>query len=170
MSRSLHKPDIDDNYMKRESASMFAIVLVLLSGIPLITDPGATNNANAKYADIQTQAKANDCDDSSNCAINSHQTQGDSSASSPTSLQISGSGSSSGILDPSSSLDIIEIDRLVCDIQDPPTSWISCTGFLGGTQLPIEELICRTGGAQPLLPPFICLITISPSILGFGIY
>jgi hypothetical protein len=75
--------------MKREYALMLAIVLVLLSGIPLITDPGATNNANAKYADTQTQAKANNCDDSSNCAINSPQTQGDGTANSPTNLQIS---------------------------------------------------------------------------------
>jgi hypothetical protein len=61
-----------------------------MSGIPLISG-GGTNYANAKYAtDTQTKANANDCDNSSNCAINRPQTQGDGTANSPTNLQISG--------------------------------------------------------------------------------
>ena len=70
------------------------MVLVLLSGLLLIASPGALdmNYANAKYApaDSQTQANANDCDNGSNCAITSPQTQGDGTANSPTNLQISG--------------------------------------------------------------------------------
>jgi hypothetical protein len=68
--------------------SIFAIVLVLLSGIPLISG-GAMNFADARYANTQTHANTNDCDTGTNCAINSPQTQGDGSASSPTNLQIS---------------------------------------------------------------------------------
>jgi hypothetical protein len=68
--------------------SIFTIVLVLLSGIPLMSG-GATNYANAKYANTQTQANANECDEGTTCAINSPQTQGDGSVSSPTNLQIS---------------------------------------------------------------------------------
>ena len=63
--------------------SIFTIVLVLLSGIPLMSG-GATNYANAKYANTQTQANANECDEGTTCAINSPQTQGDGSVSSPT--------------------------------------------------------------------------------------
>jgi hypothetical protein len=37
----------------------------------------------------QSQANTNNCNNSTNCAITSPQTQGDGSASSPTSLQIS---------------------------------------------------------------------------------
>jgi hypothetical protein len=49
------------------------------------------NYVNAKYApaNTQSQGNANDCDTGTNCAINSPQTQGDGSASSPTNLQIS---------------------------------------------------------------------------------
>ena len=64
-----------------------------MSGLPLIASPGVLNMnyANAKYtlANTQTQANANDCDNGSNCAINSPQTQGDGTANSPTNLQIS---------------------------------------------------------------------------------
>jgi hypothetical protein len=75
--------------MKVKKVSIFAIVLVLLSSIPLISN-NVTNYASAKYAtNTQTQANANECDNGSNCAINSPQTQGDGSASSPTNLQIS---------------------------------------------------------------------------------
>jgi hypothetical protein len=51
------------------------------------------NFASARYANTnantQTQANANECEEGTNCAINSPQTQGDGSASSPTNLQIS---------------------------------------------------------------------------------
>ena len=61
--------------MKVKYISIFAIVLVLLSGIPLISG-GATNYANAKYAtDTQTQANANECEGGANCAINSPDTK-----------------------------------------------------------------------------------------------
>src|SRR5688572_9640498 len=75
--------------MKSAYLSIFTIVLVLLSGIPLISG-GATNYASARYANTQSQANANECNTGTNCAINSPQTQGDGSASSPTNLQISG--------------------------------------------------------------------------------
>lgn len=89
--------------MKITYVSIFAIVLVLTSGIPLILD-GATNYASARYApNTQTQANANDCDNGTNCAINSPQTQGDGSASSPTNLQITETnGLFSGISNPPS--------------------------------------------------------------------
>jgi hypothetical protein len=74
--------------MKVKYVSILAIVLVLLSGIPLISG-GAMSIANAKYApNTQTQANSNECTTGTNCAINSPQTQGDGSASSPNSLQI----------------------------------------------------------------------------------
>jgi hypothetical protein len=47
------------------------------------------NFADARYANTQTQANANDCNTGTNCAINSPQTQDDRSSSSPTNLQIS---------------------------------------------------------------------------------
>lgn len=50
---------------------------------------GAINYANARYANTQTKANANDCNTGTNCTINSPQTQGDGGASSPTNLQIS---------------------------------------------------------------------------------
>ena len=77
--------------MKVKYVSIFTIVLVLLSGLPLIASPGAgMNYANAKYPlNTQTQANANDCNTGTNCAINSPQTQGDGTANSPTNLQIS---------------------------------------------------------------------------------
>ncbi|MGH9986298.1 MAG: hypothetical protein ACRD8W_20340 [Nitrososphaeraceae archaeon] len=52
---------------------MFAIVIVLLSGIPLISDD-AMNFADARYTNTQTQANTNDCNTGTNCAINSPQT------------------------------------------------------------------------------------------------
>lgn len=77
--------------MKVKYASIFTIVLVLVSGVPLFSGPGVINNANARYApaNTQTQANSNECDTGSNCAINSPQTQGDGTANSPTNLQIS---------------------------------------------------------------------------------
>jgi hypothetical protein len=45
--------------------------------------------AKSAPADSQTQANANDCDNGTNCAITSPQTQGDGTANSPTNLQIS---------------------------------------------------------------------------------
>ena len=75
--------------MKVKYVSIFTILLVLLSGIPLISSPGAINYASARYANTQTQANANECDTGTNCAINSPQTQGDGTANSPTNLQIS---------------------------------------------------------------------------------
>jgi hypothetical protein len=74
--------------MKVTYVSIFAIVIVLLSGIPLISDD-AMNFADARYTNTQTQANANDCNTGTNCAINSPQTQGHGSSSSPTNLQIS---------------------------------------------------------------------------------
>ena len=74
--------------MKVRYVSIFAVVLVVLSGIPLLS--GGTDYANAKYAtNTQSQGNSNECDTGTNCAINSPQTQGDGSASSPTNLQIS---------------------------------------------------------------------------------
>lgn len=74
--------------MKVTYVSIFVIVIVLLSGIPLISDD-AMNFADARYTNTQTQANANDCNTGTNCAINSPQTHGDGSSSSPTNLQIS---------------------------------------------------------------------------------
>ena len=56
---SLHKSiffvkNEDENQIR----SVFTIVLVLLSGISLISGPGAMNYANARYANTQTQANA----------------------------------------------------------------------------------------------------------------
>lgn len=75
--------------MKVRYVSIFTVVLVVLSGIPLLSG-GGTNYANAKYAtNTQLQGNSNECNTGTNCAINSPQTQGDGSASSPTNLQIS---------------------------------------------------------------------------------
>jgi hypothetical protein len=75
--------------MKVRYVSIFTVVLVVLSGIPLLSG-GGTNYANAKYAtNTQLQENSNECNTGTNCAINSPQTQGDGSASSPTNLQIS---------------------------------------------------------------------------------
>lgn len=47
-------------------------------------------NASARYAaDTQSQVNSNECHNGTSCAINSPQTQGDGSASSPTNLQVS---------------------------------------------------------------------------------
>jgi hypothetical protein len=75
--------------MKITYLSIFMILLVLLSGIPLISGSGTVNFASARYANTQTQANANECDTGTNCAINSPQTKGDSTANSPANLQIS---------------------------------------------------------------------------------
>lgn len=77
--------------MKVKYVSIFTIVSVLLSGIPLISS-SAMNYANARYANTQTQANANECEGGTNCAVNSPHTQGDGVASTPLSLQISNSG------------------------------------------------------------------------------
>jgi hypothetical protein len=97
--------------VKITNASIFVITLVLMSSLPLIASPGAMNYISAKYApaNTQTQANANDCDTGTNCAINSPQTQGDGSASSPTNLQISKSreeplGAPTTPLEPTASL------------------------------------------------------------------
>ena len=102
--------------MKITYVSIFTILLVLLSGIPLIISPGAINYASARYANTQTQANANGCNTGTNCAINSPQTQGDGSASSPTNLQISKSreeplGAPTTPLEPTASLRfIVEVE------------------------------------------------------------
>jgi hypothetical protein len=75
--------------MKITYLSIFMILLVLLSGIPLISGSGTVNFASARYANTQTQANANECDTGTNCAINSPQTKGDGTANSPANLQIS---------------------------------------------------------------------------------
>jgi len=62
--------------MKVKYVSIFTIVSVLLSGIPLISS-SAMNYANARYANTQTQANANECEGGTNCAVNSPHTQGD---------------------------------------------------------------------------------------------
>jgi hypothetical protein len=70
------------------SVSIFAIVLVLMLGVPFMT--GGGSNAYARYVrNTQTQANTNNCSNGTNCAITSPQTQGDGSASSPTNVQIS---------------------------------------------------------------------------------
>src|SRR5919106_60257 len=80
--------------MKVNYTSIFSILLVLLSGIPLISGSGVIDNEDvyarhATNAITQTQTNANECEDGTNCAISSPQAQGDGSASSPTNLQIS---------------------------------------------------------------------------------
>jgi hypothetical protein len=79
--------------MKVTYVSLLVLVLVLLSGVPLISSPSTTNYANARYANTQAQSNANECDTGTNCAMNSAQSQGDGSASSPTNLQITETGS-----------------------------------------------------------------------------
>ena len=65
-------------------------VLVLISGMPVLSSGSLTGTTQAKYAaDTQTQANSNKCDTGTNCAITSPQTQGDGTANSPTNLQIS---------------------------------------------------------------------------------
>ncbi|MGH9975998.1 MAG: hypothetical protein ACRD8Z_09215 [Nitrososphaeraceae archaeon] len=78
--------------LKPMYASIFLISLVLLSGIPLISGSISTNIAKAKYANTNTQTQAvdNDCTGpNANCAVNSPQTQGDGSASTPMNTQVS---------------------------------------------------------------------------------
>jgi hypothetical protein len=74
--------------MKATYISISVIVLVLLSGT-LLTSGYAMNSVYARYSKTQSQANANTCSIGTNCGITSPQTQGDSSASSPTNLQIS---------------------------------------------------------------------------------
>ena len=65
-------------------------VLVLISGMPVLSSGSFTGTAQARYAaDTQTQANSNECDTGTNCAITSPQTQGDGTANSPLNLQIS---------------------------------------------------------------------------------
>jgi hypothetical protein len=75
--------------MKITYLSIFMILLVPLSGIPLISGSGTVKFASARYANTQTQVNANECNTGTNCAINNPQTQGDGSASSPINSQIS---------------------------------------------------------------------------------
>jgi hypothetical protein len=75
--------------MKMAYISIFAICLVLMSGVPFMI--GGGSNAYARFASTKTQSQANtnNCNNGTNCALTSPQTQGDGSASSPTSSQIS---------------------------------------------------------------------------------
>jgi hypothetical protein len=68
--------------------SIFAIVLVLLSGMPLISG-GAMNPVYAKYASTKTQSQTNtnNCNNGSNCAITSPQTQGNGNLINPFGIQ-----------------------------------------------------------------------------------
>jgi hypothetical protein len=73
--------------MNAKYVSIFAIVLVLISGIPLISGVGSTTNyAHAKYSNSQAQSFVNECglDESSgiNCANNGPPMQGEGLASS----------------------------------------------------------------------------------------
>jgi hypothetical protein len=79
--------------MKLTYVSIFAITLVLTSGIPLITGSGPINYANARYApaNTQSQANANDCDNGAICAADSSLFQGEGIAGSPIYSQISNS-------------------------------------------------------------------------------
>lgn len=70
--------------MKVKHVSIFAVVLVLSGGIPLLSGGGITNYANAKYSNSQSQSFVNECglDESSgiNCVASGPQTQADGSA------------------------------------------------------------------------------------------
>jgi hypothetical protein len=145
--------------MKVKYVSIFTIVLVLTSGIPLIS-AGSMNYASAKYAtNTQTQANSNDCDTGTNCAISSPQTQGDGSASSPINLQIT---ETNGLLNgaPNTPPDIIIIESLACD--SPHGAWVTCNGNLFPLLGFPSELICRMGVDRSIPPPFLCRITILP--------
>lgn len=63
--------------MKVIYVSIFTIVLVLMSGIPLMPGSSTMNPAYVKYASTQSQANANDCNTGTNCAITSPQSIGD---------------------------------------------------------------------------------------------
>ena len=106
------------------SILVFTIVLVLMSGLPLVASPGAMNYASAKYApaDTQTQANANECNTNTNCAVTSPQT-GDGTANSPINLQIS---------------KFNEAD------EEPPTS-------LQTERLPVVAPGCRPAGTAPII-------------------
>ena len=61
------------------------MILVVLSGIQLITSPGVMNYVSAKYTtNTQTQANVNDCNTGTDCGITSPQIQGNGPANSPT--------------------------------------------------------------------------------------
>src|SRR5919106_6144117 len=69
--------------MNLKYAPMFAIFLILLSGIPLFSG-STTNYVNAKYSNSQAQSYVNECglDESSgiNCVASGPQTHADGSA------------------------------------------------------------------------------------------
>src|SRR5688572_27287202 len=112
--------------MKVKYVSIIAIVLVLISGLPLLVG-GAMNFASARYANTQTQANANECETGTNCAMNSPQTQGDGIASTPMSLQISKTdGLFNGISNTPFSEERFTIVGLVCGISPPGGAWITC--------------------------------------------
>lgn len=75
--------------MKVKYFSIPVILLVLLSGILLISG-SAVNSAYARYAtgaNTQTQANSNECDNTATCAITSPLVQGDRSTSAATNTQ-----------------------------------------------------------------------------------
>jgi hypothetical protein len=80
--------------MKVRNVSLVAsiTVLVLLSGMPVLSSGSVANYASARYApaDTQSQGNSNECDTGSNCGITSPQSQGDGTANSPVNTQISG--------------------------------------------------------------------------------
>jgi len=121
-----------------------------MSGMPLIFGPGAMNSAGAKYANTQTQANTNECEEGTNCALNSPQTQGDGSASSPINLQIT---ETNGLLSgtPNTPPDIIIIESLAYD--STHGAWITCNGNLFPLLGFPAELICRMGVDRSLPPP-----------------
>lgn len=123
--------------MKVPYVLISTLVLVLLSGMPLISSPGAMNYASARDAtNTQTQANANDCDTGTNCAINSPQTQGGGSASSPTNLQISGFNEEQGLDTPTLPPAPIQFDIIIpcnvtrggfaCEPIDSPYNLMNC--------------------------------------------
>jgi hypothetical protein len=73
--------------MKTVYVSIFALVLVLMSGMPF----SSGGSAYAKYVSTKTQSQVNinNCSNDSNCAITSPQSQRDGSARSPINTQIS---------------------------------------------------------------------------------
>jgi hypothetical protein len=141
--------------MKVKYASIFTIVLVLLSGIPLVSGTGVINNVSATYAptNTQSQGNANDCDTGTNCAINSPQTQGDGSASSPTNLQITETNGLNEDLTEPIPNDFV-IQPISCGPDDP--GWVVCTGTTAG--FPVENLRCLIAGQGNVHS---CYVTIS---------
>jgi hypothetical protein len=161
--------------MKVKKVSIFAIVLVLLSSIPLISN-NATNYASAKYAtNTQTQANANECDNGSNCAINSPQTQGDGSASSPTNLQISKFNEEASTTPPPSGPGVHTSQVQI-------TTFVSCpTGFDCPQDNDFQYDITIDGSQCSIEAPIHCLFSATPesfrdsstvtfNILNFGTF